>query len=514
MRETKIGQEWYDDDKTTGNKIYITVVSINSTSKKEMQSIYKIINESRCKCLEYLYYIVDNDTYKIAAKFKDRYKPEHRARLRKNLYTFNNSKLNTVESITFPIHDMVQFLSTCGNVSLIKGPMFTKELNINVNIHEIRGSEPNTLRQEFIEFLKKHKLMLLEKSDMFVDSDYKQVSGQAVFTMMSNDENFHRFQQSKIDKLLEGILQTGNLGVHYRIGIPVYRPRRQYIEFTDCIYDTFKAGQISKQHDLLDPDNTVVHPCYKINYTFIYCCQCVPWGYFKNVAKLMEPEMFEWIINQFVGKYVPRQSCIVIGYPSVRNILEPLMTVYGNILYRIDKTNYNTFSWTNCAHKDIICTQGINPLIKYSKNVLFKNSDTLNCILSGNPFEIPGKYNRVHVCSEKIIFALMDDDIVYIPWPISNGILGIQLPRSCVTIDPSEFTDSHIGVCIIANMLTNLKEIKQYIKKIRHDNNWNNTIKVNGIEWPGHDPWKTIPRPTIHRYTISDELDYDELKRI
>lgn len=500
MRGTNIEKEWYDDDKTTGSKIYIIVTPKKFPNNTELQSVYKIINRSRPGYLEYLYYVT-TDTYRIVAKFKDRYKPEYRARLRKTLFEFNNSKSNSVNNITSSIQDVVQSLSNYGNVSLIRGPKFTKELNITVN-------RPNTLHQEFVEFLNRQKLMLFENSEMFINSEYNQIHKNAVMVMLDNDEKFHRFQPATIAKFLKYISQTDYPN------LPVYRPRRRYLEYADCIYDTFEMRSLKKQTDLLESGNIVVHPCCKFDNTFIHCSQNLPDKYLIQIGKVMEPEMFMWGFNNFVGEHVPGQNCTIFSCPNMVKIFEPLIKVYRNVLHRIDNINYRTFALSDYASKDIIVTEYVDPLIQFNKNVLFKDSNMLYNLLNGTLFEVQGKYNRIYTCTPKNIISFTSDNIYYIPSHIRNNILGLQLPRSPAKIDASILTDDHIGGYIIASILTNEDMVKQYIKDARYDNNWNIPIKVNGKLWPDHDPWKTIPRPTSHHYSMGDLVDYDDLKRI
>jgi hypothetical protein len=303
------------NDKTSGNKLYITIIPMNTEKTEEIQTIYKIIAASKSGFLEYMYY-VSSDTWKIVAKFKDRYPPEYKAKLRKALFEFNKSELNTVESMTLPIKDKVQSLFGHGTVSLIKGSAFLKELKLHeASMIPKISSKPRyksyeTLCKEFSKFMHKHQLMLLEKSDTFLDINHKKVTYEEVMDLLREDGLGEKYTTDTFEKLSSRISNTGVAGLIFRSynNIPEYRPRRKYIEFSDCIYDILELKEIDKQIDLLDSDGSIVHPCYKFDKPFAYYTQIIPYHSFIQLIKYTEPDMFEYTFNQFLNNYTPEES--------------------------------------------------------------------------------------------------------------------------------------------------------------------------------------------------------------
>jgi hypothetical protein len=206
----------------------------------------------------------------------------------------------------------------------------------------------------------------------------------------------------------------------------------------------------------------------------------------------MEPEMFEWIFNQFTNEFIPKENCTIISCPHKIDIFKPLTYVYDNVTYKVNETNANCFDMSNCLNKEILFTQNINPLESFKKNVIFKNKHVLESITDGKPFETPVKYKEPHVCTNKIVISITDNDILYIPPWLCNKILGIELSKDSIDLrakeqddedehieryiisDADEFSDEHIGGCIIASMMVNKDEIKKFIKDKRYKNDWNN----------------------------------------
>jgi hypothetical protein len=105
---------------------------------------------------------------------------------------------------------------------------------------------------------------------------------------------------------------------------------------------------------------------------------------------------------------------------------------------------------------------------------------------------------------------------VYIPDWLSENILSIELPVNTVKLDPNEFIDEnvhHIGGFIIANMMTNRDEIKEYIKQMRYDNKWNVEIKVHGETWPDYESHEYIKKPINKKFKRDKIYEYRELNR-
>lgn len=516
MRGKAIEQKWYKDDRQNGNKLYVQVQPVNLKNKqKDIDNIYNIITLSKSGFLEYIY-LSYNTNFNIVAKFKYKYTSEQKARLRMALYEWNKSDTNIVKGIN-SLEEEVGKLSLDGNLIFIKGPAFIKELNLNVKLYKRETMKKRDgLKLDFIEFMKKYNLMILENSNIFVDSSYKQISYDDIVELLCNENFFENYKLSMIENFYKNIQQdSGIISSYYRRDFPIYRPRKRYLEFADCIYDTFELKKLSKNNELYDIDSKkVVHPCYKFNKTFIYYNQYIPQQYFVQVAKMMEPEMFEWIVNQFTNEFTPSENFTIISYPYKTDILKPLVDIYNNILYKVDETNASCFNMSNCINKEILFTQNINPLVSFNKNLLFKNKHILQSVLDGKPFETTVKYKEPQICCSKNIISIMDTDIVYIPSWLSSKILAIELAKDSVRLDPDDFTDEHIGGFIIANMMTNKDEIKRFIKEMRYENDWNKNIKVNGIPWPNISHTKEVDKPKYHRYTVKDYEKYQSLDRI
>lgn len=521
MRGKAIGSEWYQNDRTNCNKLYIEVYSTSMMNKqKEREKIYKIISSSKGGFLEYIYIVLDDNVYKMVAKFKDKYASEQKARLRKTFFELNQSKLNIVENIKSPV-DKVHEISKLGELILIKGPAFVKELdlstNTTVNIKNAITRKQDELKIDFIEFMKKNKLMILENSNIFVNSSYKHITYDDIVDLLCKEQFFDKYKITTIERFYNNIQkEQGIISSYHRRDFPIYRPRRRYLEFADCIYDTFTLKRLSKNQEILDSNSTKpVHPCYKFDKTFIYYSQCIPYNYFIQVAKMMEPEMFEQIFNQFTNEFIPTENCTIITYPHKTNIFQPLINIYDNVTYKVDETNATCFDMSNCLDKEILFTQNVNVLKSFKKNAIFKDKHVLQSITDGKSFETPIKYKEPKICTEKIVISIMDDEILYIPPYLSSKILCIELPKDSVKLDPDEFTDDHIGGCIITNMMTNKDEIKQYIKNMRYENNWDKPIKLNGRIVPTSPTQEIeIPKNQHYAYTFSNYEKYETLDRI
>jgi hypothetical protein len=395
-----------------------------------------------------------------------------------------------------------------------KGPAYKQKKDKS----RVIVSKSESLKSDFIKFMNKYNLKILENSNIFINACYNQISIDQVTRLLDEDNFFSKYKLSLVDKFYTNLNNENSITSSYlRKDMPIYRPRRRYLEFLDCIYDTFNLKRLSKNSTLYDEEsNLTVHPCYKFDKTFIYYSQNIPYNYFVQVSKMMEPEMFEWIFNLFTQEFKPKENCTIISYPYKSSIFKPLVDIYDNVLHKIDNTNSSSFTMTQCLNKDIIFSENINPLVSYNKNVLFKDQNILQSIVNGEPFKTHVKYKEPQMCSNKIVISIMSNEILYIPSWISDKILGIELAKDSVKLDPDDFSDGteHIGGFVIANMMTNKDEIKKFIKDMRYDNDWNKTIKVNGKIWPNYNIDDDIQKPTTHRYTYENYEKYQSLKRI
>ena len=92
-----------------------------------------------------------------------------------------------------------------------------------------------------------------------------------IFLLMKIINNFRiKYKPTQINKFLKSLEYKPGLGSFgVRTNIPEYRPRRQYLEFSDCIYDTFTSKQYKKTTKFYDDDKMEVHPCYKFDKSFM-----------------------------------------------------------------------------------------------------------------------------------------------------------------------------------------------------------------------------------------------------
>lgn len=509
MRGKCIDKKWFANDYVNGNRLCIVIKRTKKNYEQDCDKLFEIISSIKPGYLEFVYFIY-NRKFEAVVKFKDYIKPHHKAHLRQDLYSWNPKPTNSVTSILSYYDEKVDYMKTFDNIIFKKGPMY-KDTEEPV--------KKNDMKVDFIEFMKKNNLMILENTNIFVNEIYKQVSYDDIIELLYKDKFFDKYKLSSIQKFYKNIeTEQGLMSSYYRRDIPIYRPRRRYLEFSDCVYDTFTLKRLSKNSLLLDSDSStkIVHPCYKFDKTFIYCSQCIPYNYFIQIAKMMEPEQFEWIFNNFTNEFTPSENYTIISYPHKTDIFKPLVHVYDNVLYKVDETNADTFNMSNCLDKEILFTQNINPLESFKKNRLFKNKHVLESITDGKPFETKVKYKESQVCTKKIVISVMDNEILYIPPWLSSKILGIELSKDSVQLDADEFTDEHIGGYIIASMMTNKDEIKQFIKNMRYDNDWNKPIKINGYTWPNIPLTQEIEKPKYEHYgvSVSDYEKYKESNRI
>ena len=168
MRGKSIDKKWYDNDMIGGNKLLIKIYSNLQGCQSEYENIYYMIQSIKQGYLEYMYISYEEDKeYVIVAKFKDRIMPEHKAKLRKLLYEWNKSEHNSVTSIKTELKLEVEKLT---KIKLYKGPAFTIELKLSINVKHENMINRNVLKLDFIDFMKRENLMLLDKTETFVDS--------------------------------------------------------------------------------------------------------------------------------------------------------------------------------------------------------------------------------------------------------------------------------------------------------------------------------------------------------
>jgi hypothetical protein len=98
MRGKNIEKIWYKDDYMNGNKLYI-VINKDKHKLKNYTELFNLVKSTKDECLEYMYIIYTLSKYEIYAKFKHYIKPNHKAKLRKLLYDWNEDINNIVESV-------------------------------------------------------------------------------------------------------------------------------------------------------------------------------------------------------------------------------------------------------------------------------------------------------------------------------------------------------------------------------------------------------------------------------
>lgn len=301
MRGKCIDKKWFANDYVNGNRLCIVIKRTKKNYEQDCDKLFEIISSIKPGYLEFVYFIY-NRKFEAVVKFKDYIKPHHKAHLRQDLYSWNPKPTNSVTSILSYYDEKVDYMKTFDNIIFKKGPMY-KDTEEPV--------KKNDMKVDFIEFMKKNNLMILENTNIFVNEIYKQVSYDDIIELLYKDKFFDKYKLSSIQKFYKNIeTEQGLMSSYYRRDIPIYRPRRRYLEFSDCVYDTFTLKRLSKNSLLLDSDSStkIVHPCYKFDKTFIYCSQCIPYNYFIQIAKMMEPEQFEWIFNNFTNEFTPSEK--------------------------------------------------------------------------------------------------------------------------------------------------------------------------------------------------------------
>lgn len=193
--------------------------------------------------------------------------------------------------------------------------------------------------------------------------------------------------------------------------------------------------------------------------------------------------------------------------------------MYNNVLYNVNRSNLSSFNIANCARHDILFTEHLNPLLNYNLNPIFTPNNIIP-MLKGKETIVTKKYKQHETSKEKIIISITNSRLFYIPDWLSKNILSIELPKDTVKLDPNDFIDEnfhHIGGFIIANMMTNRDEIKEYIKQMRYDNEWNVEIKVHGAPWPNYECHENIEKPVnklFNRENISTYSTINDSERI
>lgn len=511
MRGKAIGKEWFKDDFTSGNKLYIEINSDKLYfTDSEMENVYNLISSIQPKLLEYIYMKVENK-YILWVKFKGQFNAESKAKLRKKMYEWISEpgeiKVNSIDTIELPTDDMKVF----------KGLSYKEKQHDISNVKVVNMKKKTSLRQDFIDFMHQYKIMLIEHDDIFVDENYKQLSYKNIDNKITEFGLYTKYKPTQINKFLKSLEYKPGLGSFgVRTNIPEYRPRRQYLEFSDCIYDTFTSKQYKKQTKFYDDDKIEVHPCYKFDKSFMSYSRCIPYEYFNQVAKLMEPEMFEWYFDQFTSELTPGDNVSILSYPykiEDIGIFKPFVNMYNNVLYNVNGTNMSSFDLANCTRHDILYTEGLNPLVHFNKNKLF-TPENIMPMIEGKETIVRKKYKEPEVSKEKIVISITNNSFIYIPDWLSKNILPIELPKNTVKLDPNEFIDEnvhHIGGFIIANMMTNRDEIKEYIKQMRYDNKWNVEIKVHGEPWPNYESHEYIEKPVNKTFNREYRDKYSDL---
>lgn len=413
-----------------------------------------------------------------------------------------------------------QSIKSVDNINTPENGVLYKGHAFNGNKCPVEMGKKMTIRQEFINFMTTYNLMLIENDDLFFDKDYKKICYEVVQRKMEEYGLYTKFTDENINKFIKSLgHKPGFDSFGNRKDIPEYRPRRRYLEFSDCIYDTFDLIQYKKNtilHENKNQFDIQVHPCYKFDKSFMFYSRFIPHEYFNQVAKLMEPEMFEWYFEQFTQQITPTDNVSILSYPHKLDdigIFKPFVNMYNNVLYNVNSINKATFDIANCARHDIIYTEGLNPLASFNKNKIF-TPDNIIPMIEGKETSVTRKYKQPETSKEKIIISVTNSKFVYIPDWLSENILSIELPKNTVKLDPNEFIDEnvhHIGGFIIANMMTNRDEIKDYIKQMRYDNKWNVEIKVHGKTWPDYESHEYVQKPVNKKFNRDNISKYQEL---
>ena len=115
MRGKSIDKKWFADDYVNGNRLYIVIKRTKKNYENDCDKLFEIIKSIRPEHLEYVY-IIYNRKFEAVVKFKDYIKPNHKAHLRKDLYTWNPKMTNSVTSILTHFDEKIDYMKTFTNV--------------------------------------------------------------------------------------------------------------------------------------------------------------------------------------------------------------------------------------------------------------------------------------------------------------------------------------------------------------------------------------------------------------
>jgi hypothetical protein len=473
-RGKKIGIEWYNGDFKRATKIKIVIIDkFFKGNSIEVADLCKIVYDSDIDSIKYMYIIFHSHskTYEIFASFVKQLKEYNKARMRYSIYTWNNQCNYKVENNKMTNKELNKYILS-----------YRKNDGIQIHvIKPIQSIESTTnfdkIREQVIQVMNKLNIKVKFMSNILVDCNYKQISIADAMDIIRQDQLLKNVSINNFDKISKELESSSQF---IRGLYPKYRPKKRYLEFSDCIFDTFTCKQLPKQqlYEIINNTHKVeVHPCYKFDNTFLYYVQNIPQSYCLHIARIMSPEIFEWCISKIVKELTPQKNSIVLsGPPSIgkTTIFKPIFNIYKNVTVE----DLNDFSLDKYSQDELIFCDNINICLKYNKNQLFKNDAMASTLLDGK------SYGNSTLGNAKLIFSIVKDKIYYIDDKFGTRMLIIELndtiPRLFTLGDEIEEINENDGCSMILNLLLNPEIIKEYIHEKRQDNDWEKNVLING----------------------------------
>lgn len=119
MRGKAIDKEWYKNDYTSGNKLFIEIESEKlKFNKTEFKNIYNIVASIKPDAMEYIHVACNDSKYRLWAKFKGQVNHALKAKLRKCIHDKFDTDLYVVQS--------VDSIDVSEDSVLHKGPAFRR----------------------------------------------------------------------------------------------------------------------------------------------------------------------------------------------------------------------------------------------------------------------------------------------------------------------------------------------------------------------------------------------------
>jgi hypothetical protein len=474
-RGKKIDIKWYKGDFKRATKIKIVIIDkFLKGNSIEIADLCKIVYDSDIEAIKYMYMIFHSysKTYEIFASFTKQLKEYNKARMRYAIYTWNNHCDYKVENNKMTNKELNEYI-------------LSYRTNQGIQVHAIKpihSSESITpfdkVREQIVQVMNKLNIKVKYMSNILVDCNYKQISIADAMDIIRQDPLLKNISINNFDKISKELESSSQF---IRGLYPKYRPKKRYLEFSDCIFDTFTCKQLPKQklYDVVinNTHKVEVHPCYKFDNTFIHYVQNIPHDYCLHIARIMSPEIFEWCISKIVKELTPQKNSIVLsGPPSIgkTTIFKPIFNIYKNVTV----SDFNNFSLDNCTQDELIFCDNINICLKYNKNQLFKNDCIASTLLDGKP------YGKSDLGNAKLVFSIVTDKIYYINHKYGTRMLIIELndtiPRLFTMSDDNEEINENDGCSMILNLLLNPEVIKEYMHDKRIDNDWEKNVFING----------------------------------